>query len=368
MPETDLTPASAAAPAAETPVPAFVIRALTPSEYPAEAALVRAAYAESTYGAELAGDTSWAAVERDTAGRDAGGRILVAARGDELLGAVSVLRGGSHYTKLAAPGEAELRLLVVSPAARGAGVGEALARAGIEEALRWGASEVRLDTGVRNPAARLYARIGFERTPERDAELDDTGYGSSLSFTYPLQERADVRVREIRAEEIPEISELVLAAYRDDYEGLPAEYLAEIADVAARAAQHRVWVAEDAAQGALLATITTPLPGETLSDVARPGEMDLRLLGVGRVARGRGIGSLMMRHGLRLGRIRAVSQVVLNTSTEMVAAYEMYDRMGFARLRDRELDITREDGTSFRLLAYGIDPAEAPLRRAERAA
>ncbi|WP_440312001.1 GNAT family N-acetyltransferase [Leucobacter chromiireducens] len=366
MPETDLTPEHAA-PAASA-APAFVIRPITQGEYAAEAALVRAAYAESTYGAELAGDAQWAAVEQDSAGRDADGRILVAVRGSELIGAVSVLRGGTTYTKLATPGEVELRLVVVSPSVRGAGVGEALVRAGIEQALRWGARVVRLDTGERNPAARLYARVGFERTPELDRQLDGANYGASLSFVYSLQEREDVRVREIRPDEIPAVSELVLAAYRDDYDRLPDEYLAEIADVATRAAQHLVWVAEDAETGTLLATITTPHAGEVLSDVARAGEMDLRLLGVGGAARGRGIGSLMMRHGLRLGRIRAVDQVVLNTSTEMVAAYEMYDRMGFSRLLDREHDIMREDGTSFRLLAYGIDPAQAPLTRASRAA
>lgn len=366
MPETDLTP-EPTAPAASA-APACVIRPIAQEEYAAEAALVHAAYAVSTYGAELAEDADWGALERDSAGRDAQGRILVAARGTELLGAVTVLRGGAPYAKLAAAGEAELRLLVVAPGARSAGIGAALARAGIEEALRWGAREVRLDTGTRNPAARLYERLGFVRTPERDRELDGAGFGASVSFSYALQERADVRVREIRDEEIPEVSGLVLAAYRDDYARLPEEYLAEIADVAARAARPRVWVAEDATDGTLLATITTPRPGEVLSDVARPGEMDLRLLGVAAAARGRGIGSLMMRHGLRLGRIRAVTQVVLNTSTEMVAAYEMYDRMGFSRLWDREAEITREDGTSFRLLAYGIDPNLAPQAPAPRAA
>ena len=39
----------------------------------------------------------------------------------------------------------------------------------------------------------------------------------------------------------------------------------------------------------------------------------------------------------------------------MVAAYELYERMGFTRLPEREFDIERPDGTAFRLLAYGID-------------
>lgn len=335
----------------------FVIRPIEPSEYARESALVHTAYAAGPYREELAEDAAWLATERDAAGRDGAGRVLVAVREGDLVGAVTVLRGGSQFAKLATVGEVELRLAAVAPAAQGLGIGAALIRAGVEQALLWGASAVRLNTGIKNPAARLYERLGFVPTPELDARLDGSGYGASCSFAYELQERAEVRIREIAVAEIPEVSELVLAAYRDDYSGLPAEYLAEIANVAERAAQHQVWVAEDSETGELLGTITTPRAGTTLSEVARPGEMDLRLLGVAGRARGRGIGSLIMRHGLRLARIRGVNRVVLNTSTEMVAAYELYDRMGFARLPEREYEIHRADGTSFTLLAYGIDPA-----------
>ncbi|RZT66339.1 GNAT family N-acetyltransferase [Leucobacter luti] len=340
----------------------FSVRPLAHTEFAREAELVHTAYAAGPYAEELARDAAWAAAERDSAGRAAGGAVLVAvasdaADGGALLGAVTVVRGGSAYAKLAAPGEVELRFLAVSPDARGEGIGAALIRAGVELALCWGVDLVRLDTGVKNPAAGLYERLGFVRTPELDAKLDGLSYGSSLSYAYPLQERVDVRLREIRTAEIPEVSELVLAAYRDDYEGLPATYLGEIANVAERAAQHRVWVAEDTESGALLGTITTPRPGQRLSDVAQPGEMDLRLLGVARSARGRGIGSLIMRHGLRLARIRGTARVVLNTSTEMVAAYQLYDRMGFERLPEREQRIERPDGSGFTLLAYGIDAA-----------
>ncbi len=333
------------------------IRPVTPEEYSAEALVVRAAYAAGPYREELAADPSWTALEQDTAGRDRGGRVLVAVHDGALVGAITVLRGSTPYAKLAGAGEAELRLLAVLPETRGLGVGEALVRAGIEVALGWGAAVVRLDTGVRNPAASLYERIGFQRTPECDAQLAGQSFGASLSFAYPLQERDDVRIREIREPEIGPVSELVLEAYREDYAGLPPEYLAEIADVAGRAARHQVWVAEDAVSGELLGTITTPRAGEVLSEVAHPGEMDLRLLGVARAARGRGIGSLIMRHGINLARIRGTRRVVLNTSTEMVAAYQLYDRMGFSRITEREQRIERADGTGFTLLAYGIEVA-----------
>lgn len=325
---------------------------------------MRAAYATSPYAEVLAADAGWAHTEGDSAGRDRDGRVLVAEHGGRLLGAVSVLRGGTEHSKLAGDGEAELRLVVVRPEGRGRGLGEALVRAGVEEALGWGARTVRLDTGVQNPAQRLYERLGFVRTPERDQELSGASYGESLSYEYPLREDAGVHIRLARQAEYDAVGELVLAAYRDDYPMLDAEYLAEIADVAGRAATGLVWVAEDAESGRLLGTVTTPVPGELLTTVGRPGEMDIRLLGVDRAARGRGIGALLTRHGVRLARIRGAHRLSLETSTEMGPAWRLYERLGFERLPDRERIITRDDGTIVPLLAYGlliadIDPAES---------
>jgi ribosomal protein S18 acetylase RimI-like enzyme len=60
-------------------------------------------------------------------------------------------------------------MLAVSAAARGKGVGGALVRACIDRARESGFTGLRLST-QRNmgPAHRIYVRIGFERTPERD--------------------------------------------------------------------------------------------------------------------------------------------------------------------------------------------------------
>lgn len=330
-----------------------LIRPIRTAEYPQEVALLRAAYGAGPYAEELAGNPEWERSEGDTAGRDADGRVLVAEDRGALLGAASVLRHDSAHAKLAGPGEAELRLVAVSPLAQGRGIGEALVRAGLEEALGWGATALRLDTGVRNPAQRLYARLGFARTEARDGDRAAAGYGASLTYNYGLQEREDVRVRLIRDEEIPAVSELVLAAYRDDYPHLASDYLADIADVAARADASLVWVAEDVATGELLGTVTTPTTGQLLTSVSRPGEMDIRLLGVSQGARGRGIGALLTAHSIRLARIRGVSRLALETSPMMGAAWRLYERLGFERLPERERQITLADGTALSLLAYG---------------
>lgn len=341
-----------------------VIRPIQPAEYPAEVALLRAAYGGGPYAAELDGNPEWERSVSDTAGRDADGRVLVAEEGGELLGAASVLRSDSSHAKLALAGEAELRLVAVSPAAQGRGIGEALVRAGLEEALRWGAPALRLDTGIRNPAQRLYARLGFERTGDRDGDRSGAGYGASLTYRFGLQDRADVWVRLIRGSEIAEVSDLVLAAYRDEYPHLDPAYLADIADVATRAAKHLVWVAEDTATGELLGTVTTPRERELLTSVSLAGEMDIRLLGVSRGARGRGIGELLTRHSLRLAGIRGARQLTLETSPLMAPAQRLYERLGFDLFPERARVITLADGAELSLLTFGMPlatPAGAAL-------
>lgn len=318
---------------------------------------MRAAYGAGPYAHELQNDASWGHAEADTAGRVAGGAVLVAEEHGELLGAVSVLRPESAYAKLGFDDEAELRMLAVSPAAQGRGVGEALVRAGLEEALGWGCDALRLDTGVLNPAQKLYERIGFEHTVELDRVLLEKGYAESFTYRYQLQVREDVRARLIRPEELEQVSELVLAAYRDDYEGLGVDYLSEIADVETRAANHRVWVAEDTKTAELLGTITAPRGAELITAVSVPGEMDLRLLGVGQGARGRGIGGMLMAHCIKLAEIRGASQLVLETSPVMKNAWRLYDKLGFTRLTERDRDIVLDDGAALTLLTYGYPVA-----------
>lgn len=164
-----------------------------------------------------------------------------------------------------------------------------------------------------------------------------------------------VSLRLIRSEEAQEIGALARRAYEDDYPGQPAEYLAEIEAVAGRMQTSQVWVAVDDVTGALCGTVTLPEPGRVLSDLARPGECDVRLLAVAHSARGRGIGGLLMRHAIDFARERGASRLVLNTTDEMTGAYKLYERMGFVRLHDREQHLLRPNGARFTLLAYSFE-------------
>ncbi|MGH6917918.1 MAG: GNAT family N-acetyltransferase, partial [Geminicoccaceae bacterium] len=74
----------------------------------------------------------------------------------------SVALGCGAY-QLQGDGSAELKSMFVVPEARGRGIGRAILAA-IEQALRGRVGMLRLETGVKQPAAiRLYEAAGFRR-------------------------------------------------------------------------------------------------------------------------------------------------------------------------------------------------------------
>ncbi|THA71649.1 GNAT family N-acetyltransferase [Streptomyces sp. A0642] len=114
---------------------------------------------------------------RDVPRRAAEAEVLVAAdaRG-RVLGGVTYAPPGNPWADIAAADEAEFRMLAVSREARGAGAGEALVRACIDRARATpGVTGLVLSTQpAMHGAHRLYQRLGFVRTPERDWDpIDD---------------------------------------------------------------------------------------------------------------------------------------------------------------------------------------------------
>ncbi|MFD9783575.1 GNAT family N-acetyltransferase [[Kitasatospora] papulosa] len=105
-------------------------------------------------------------------GRRAAEALVLAAvdAGGELLGGVTYVAPGSPWADVAGPDEAEFRMLAVSGTARGRGAGEALVRACVDRARATGGlSGIVLSTQSSMEAAhRIYRRLGFVRTPERD--------------------------------------------------------------------------------------------------------------------------------------------------------------------------------------------------------
>ncbi|MEV0780056.1 GNAT family N-acetyltransferase [Streptomyces sp. NPDC050433] len=152
------------------PETTFTIRAARPDEYAALGEITARAYLDDGL-LDFGEDDPYLETLRNVAARAAGADVLVAVdAGGVVLGGVAYAAGASAWADIAGDGEAEFRMLAVASAARGRGVGEALVRACVERAR---ATEgcVRVCLSTRKSmlgAHRIYERLGFVRTPERD--------------------------------------------------------------------------------------------------------------------------------------------------------------------------------------------------------
>ncbi|WP_329381808.1 GNAT family N-acetyltransferase [Streptomyces sp. NBC_01716] len=162
----------------------FKIRAAEPGEYAVLGEITARAYLDDGLLDFGEGDP-YLEILRDVAARAAGAEVLVAVDGDgTVLGGVAYVGAGSAWADLAGEGEAEFRMLAVAPGGRGRGVGGALVRACVDRARATECVRVRLSTQKAMLAAhRIYERLGFVRTPERDW----TPYPELVLLTYSLE-------------------------------------------------------------------------------------------------------------------------------------------------------------------------------------
>ncbi|MQA83974.1 MAG: GNAT family N-acetyltransferase [Streptosporangiales bacterium] len=146
--------------------PVFVVRSARRAEHETVGELTVEAYVADGL---LTKDSTYVHELRDAAARARHAELLVAADGERVLGTVTYCPGGTRYAELAVSGEADFRMLAVAPRARGRGVGEALVRDCVDRAVRTACPVLRLSTlPTMRAAHRLYERLGFRRTPERD--------------------------------------------------------------------------------------------------------------------------------------------------------------------------------------------------------
>lgn len=178
-------------------------------------------------------------------------------------------------------------------------------------------------------------------------------------------ERA-VEIREIDAAQFEELGRLTVEAYRQVSGFEPgAGYLAELGDVARRAALAVVLVAIGS-DGRLLGGVTyVPGPGPYFEwdatgsqDSAGPsGPQDsagLRMLAVAPEARRCGVGTALVRACLARARAEGRARIWLHTTPEMTEAHRIYEREGFARA-------PQADWTGrIRLWAYVLDVRRPP--------
>ncbi|MFI9030095.1 GNAT family N-acetyltransferase [Streptomyces sp. NPDC053560] len=147
----------------------FVIRGIRAAEHARLGEITARAYLGGGL-LDFGADDAYLPVLRDVARRAAEAEVLVAVAEGEVLGGVTFVPAGGPWADIAGPGEAEFRMLAVAKEARGRGAGEALVRACLDRARETpGCGRLVLSTQrAMHGAHRLYGRLGFTRTPERD--------------------------------------------------------------------------------------------------------------------------------------------------------------------------------------------------------
>lgn len=148
----------------------LTIRPARPEEYAEVGRLTVEAYRASGFLGEVERPDSYALTLADAVTRAAEAELLVAVDADgALLGTVTVALPGSAYAQVSDDTQVEFRMLAVRASARGRGVGEALTRAVLGHAAELGLRGVVLSSAVEMTTAhRIYERLGFRRTPDRD--------------------------------------------------------------------------------------------------------------------------------------------------------------------------------------------------------
>jgi N-acetylglutamate synthase-like GNAT family acetyltransferase len=138
------------------------------------------------------------------------------------------------------------------------------------------------------------------------------------------------------------------AGYFDDADH---PYMRKVQDVALRAGQATVWVAERAGQ--VVGSVTLARAGEPYADIALEDELEFRMLVVDPAVQRSGAGKAMMaailEHARELDGIEAVS---LTTGSTWESARGLYDKTGFARAPERDWFVP---GTDIKLLVYRLD-------------
>lgn len=140
-------------------------------------------------------------------------------------------------------------------------------------------------------------------------------------------------VRDARAEELPEVSAVMTAAYTEYARPDPVweEYLREVGDVWHRLEESELIVAERG--GRVVGAVTFYTDGSKTEGEGWPdGWAGVRLLGVHPDARGGGVGRALTEECIRRARERGLVVVGLHTTMYMSVAQKMYEKMGFVRV------------------------------------
>ena len=164
----------------------------------------------------------------------------------------------------------------------------------------------------------------------------------------------DILIRPAQPTDYEPLGEITAHAYlRDGLLAFGDEddwYLEELRNVAKRAKTAQVLVAT--AGNHILGGVTYVPDGGPMSEIARPGEAEIRMLAVAHEARGRGIGQALVQTCVDRASAAGTS-LVLCTQPTMHTAHRIYERLGFTRAPERDWHPV-PDAPDFTLLTYEL--------------
>ena len=159
-----------------------------------------------------------------------------------------------------------------------------------------------------------------------------------------MKDEGGLRIRDARPAESGAVIEVTLAAYGQYAAVVPEHwegYRQNIVATLAAAKPSTLIVAEEDA-GLVGSVLLYPAGGE----FAVPGgqtvtlkEPEVRLLAVAPAARGRGVGAALMHECIRRARESRSSALTLHTMDMMQAAMRMYERLGFQRAPELDIEV-----------------------------
>ncbi|MDT9593709.1 GNAT family N-acetyltransferase [Nocardioides zeae] len=157
-------------------------------------------------------------------------------------------------------------------------------------------------------------------------------------------------VRPLRAEdagEVAAVGELTVRAYAPFLLGREDPYADRLRDVATRAREAEVWVAE--LDGVAVGSVTWCPDGSPWREVGRDDEGEFRMLAVDPAHQGRGVARALVAQCLDLARAEGRGGVALCSLPEQTGAHALYAGVGFER--DPERDWSPVPGVALRAFA-----------------
>lgn len=161
-------------------------------------------------------------------------------------------------------------------------------------------------------------------------------------------------IREALPDEYDAVGELTVRSFIDVIlYGAQDPYLEILRNASKRGEQAELLVALDEG-GALVGTVTVGRFGTEYADIARPGEIEVRMLAVDPATTHQGIGRALMRHIHETAAREDFARVVLSVIGTNTVAAKFYTSLGYTRVPDRDWQPWREGAPALEVFEFAV--------------